>query len=266
VSNSGPLIVKLGGSVITWKRGRARVRAKIVERIARELSTLDNQRLIVLHGAGSFGHPGAVRWGLAKAPTERDEEHRRRGAAIVSAEVRKLHVSMLNALIDQGIPAFSVPPSIIARNRLGELAWMEERPFREALAGQAVPLSFGDVVRDEVWGYSILSADTIALQLARALSATRVIFVSDIEGVYEKFDGGRGRIVPNITPSLLSVLQPSPGVPDVTGGIRGKVEAMLAIAESGADAGLISGLKDGAVARALRGETVYGSWARARQI
>jgi isopentenyl phosphate kinase len=59
-------------------------------------------------------------------------------------------------------------------------------------------------------------------------------------------------------------LRPGSGAPDVTGGIRAKAEAMLAIAHAGVDAGLISGLTDGGLSRALRGEMVYGSWARAR--
>jgi isopentenyl phosphate kinase len=51
---------------------------------------------------------------------------------------------------------------------------------------------------------------------------------------------------------------------DVTGGIRGKAATMRRIARAGVDAVLISGLTDGALARAIRGESVYGSWAHAR--
>ncbi|MCI4344272.1 MAG: isopentenyl phosphate kinase family protein [Thermoplasmata archaeon] len=259
-----PVVIKLGGSVITRKQGAARVRPKVLGRLAEEL-VVDGPPRIVLHGAGSFGHPGAARWGLASPPNEKAPgRDRSRGAAIVSAEVRKLHSTVLKAMVDAGGSPFSLPAAGLAANQGGRLARFEPSPFREALALGAMPVSFGDVVLDESWGFSILSADTIAVELARALHARSVVFVSDVPGVFERFDGGRGRIIERLTPSVVGDLSPAAGDRDVTGGIRGKVEAMLAIAELGADAGLISGLTDGALARAIRGEAVYGSWARAR--
>ena len=71
-------------------------------------------------------------------------------------------------------------------------------------------------------------------------------------------------MVRNITEETVAGLRPSSGRPDVTGGIRGKATVMLAIAAAGTDAGLISGLSDGAVSRAIRGGMEFGSWARGR--
>ena len=90
-----------------------------------------------------------------------------------------------------------------------------------------------------------------------------MLFVSDVPGVLAPSQGGRPKTIPRATADLLDGLSPRAGVPDVTGGIRGKVSAMLEIARAGADAGLISGLTDGALSRALRGEKVYGTWADA---
>jgi isopentenyl phosphate kinase len=264
VTGDSLVVVKLGGSVITRKQGEARIRSKVLHRLATEL-VVDGPPRIVLHGAGSFGHPGAARWELASPPSSGSPVHgRARGAAIVASEVRKLHVAVLKALVEAGGTPFSLPAAGLAANRAGKLARLDAMPFRDALPRGVTPVSFGDVVPDELWGFSILSADTIAVELARVLGARRVIFVSDVPGVFEKFDGGRGRIHEELLPAVVSGLTPPPGHRDVTGGIRGKVEAMLAIAEGGADAGLISGLTDGALARAIRGEAVYGSWARAR--
>ena len=63
-----PVIVKLGGSVITRKNEVERARPKILTRLAEELAADPTVPLVVLHGAGSFGHPGAKRWGLARPP------------------------------------------------------------------------------------------------------------------------------------------------------------------------------------------------------
>ena len=259
-----PVIVKLGGSVITRKREVERLRPKILSRLARELTAEPTANLVLLHGAGSFGHPGARRFGLARPPEAvTDARHRARGAAIVSAEVRRLHVAVLRALVDAGGSPWSVPIATHARNRAGELVQFDADPFRDALKRGLLPVSFGDVVPDEAWGSSILSADAIALALVPALRPARVIFVSDVPGIFEGRAPGRRSIAPEVTEEVVARLRPAAGVPDVTGGIRGKASVMRAIARAGFDAGLISGLTDGALLRAIRGEIVYGSWAHA---
>ena len=263
---SDPLyLVKLGGSVITRKRDVERARPKILARLSEELAAASRVRVVLLHGAGSFGHPGAKKFGLARAPTSAQSAgERARGAAIVTVEVRRLHLLVLRALLRAGISPASVPIATHARNRGGALVAFDPRPFADALARGLTPGSFGDVVPDEEWGASILSADTIAEALVEPLDADRVLFVSDVPGVLEGPPRGRRSVVRDLDEATVERLRPSAGAVDVTGGIRGKAEAMLRIARAGADAGLISGLSDGALSRALRGETVYGSWAHAR--
>jgi isopentenyl phosphate kinase len=258
-----PTIVKLGGSVITRKRDVERLRPKVLDRLARELASAAELPRILLHGAGSFGHPGARRWGLARPP-ERPlpDAQRRRGAAIVQAEVRRLHGKVLAALLDAGESPVSVPVAAHATNRAGALAAFDPAPFVGPLAEGMLPVSFGDVVPDLTWGRSILSADTIALALVRTLGARRVLFVSDVPGVYVD-PRHPGPIVAELSGGSAAPVAGAPSGPDVTGGIEGKVRAMRAIAALGVDAALISGLADGTLSRAIRGETVYGSWARA---
>jgi isopentenyl phosphate kinase len=258
------VIVKLGGSVLTRKREVERLRPKILARLARELALVTEDRLIVLHGAGSFGHPGARRFGLARAPEPGAiPSHRARGAAIVSAEVRRLHYAVLTALVRSGASPFSVPVATHARNRAGMLVAFDASPFEDALDRGHLPVSFGDVVPDDEWGSSILSADTIALALVPVLHPVRVVFASDVPGILEGVSGRRPAVVGEVTDDVVAELRPVVGAPDVTGGIRGKAAVMRAIAKAGADAGLISGLTDGALPRAIRGEAVYGSWAHA---
>jgi isopentenyl phosphate kinase len=257
------VVVKLGGSVITRKSDQARIRAKVLRRLAEELCGAGAPPMVILHGAGSYGHPGAVRWHLAEAPPVAGDSHRVRGGAIVSAEVRKLHQAVLKELVDAGGRPVSVPPAGLAQNRAGALSSFDPEPFRRWLSAGFTPVSFGDVVLDERWGCSILSADTIAIELTRALHPGRVLFVSDVPGVLGPLANGKRPVVAELTPEVVGALSPKVGAPDVTGGIRGKAEAMLAIAGSGTLAGLISGLSDGALSRAIRGEAVYGSWAKA---
>jgi len=257
------VVIKLGGSILTRKKEVERLRPKILARLAREVSSVPEIPRILLHGAGSFGHPGAVRFGLARPPAPGETTGARaRGGAIVAAEVRRLHLAVLRELVRAGSSPASVPMATHARNREGRLVALDARPFSDALDRGLLPVSFGDVVPDEAWGASILSADTIAIELARSLHPSRVIFVSDVPGLLDGPPIGRRRVVNPVTEEALERLRPAAGAADVTGGIRGKVAAVLAIARAGADAGIISGLKDDELPRAIRGETVYGSWAR----
>jgi isopentenyl phosphate kinase len=261
----GPVVVKLGGSVLTRKRQAERLRPKVLRRLAEELASAPDVPVVLLHGAGSFGHPSARRFGLALAPEPDAAPARRaRGAAIVSGEVRRLHLAVVRELVRAGASPWSVPLANHARNREGRTVALDPAPFRDALGRAVLPVSFGDVVPDEAWGWSILSADTIAVHLARDLGARRVLFVSDVPGILRPSTGRRPEVVEEVTASTLEVLGGPRGGPDVTGGIRAKAEAMWAISGGGVDAGLISGLKDGELSRAVRGEFVYGSWARAR--
>ena len=267
---SGPVdrsrvVVKLGGSLITRKREVEKLRPKVLARLAQELASVRSVPMVLLHGAGSFGHPGAARFGLARPPDPGSSPATRaRGGAIVAAEVRRLHLAVLRELVRAGLSAWSIPLSGAGRNRAGRLAALDVAPFEEALERGLLPVSFGDVVPDTDWGVSILSADTAAVELARRLRVGRVVFATDVSGVLEGPAGRRRTVVPEIDEALVARLRPAGGATDVTGGLRAKLDAMLEVARAGADAALISGLTDGALPRAIRGEAVYGSWAHAR--
>ncbi len=257
------VVVKLGGSIITRKREIEKLRPKVLARLARELASIADRRLILLHGAGGFGHRTAARFGLGRPPVgNAGPRERVRGAAIVSTEVRRLHLAVLRALVDAGASPWSIPIAHHVTQREGRVERIDLAPFVSTLAQGHLPVSFGDVVPDSAWGFSILSADTIALELARAVHPERVIFVSDVDGILGPMEGGRRSVIPRITPELVASLAPRSGAPDVTGGIRAKSHVALQIAETGADAGIISGLRDGALSGAIHGNAFYGSWAR----
>jgi isopentenyl phosphate kinase len=266
VASDELFIVKLGGSVLTRKREAERVRPKILARLATEIGAHRPARLVLLHGAGSFGHPGAHRFHLAQEPLLGDAARRERlrGSAVVAAEVRRLHLLVLRALVAAGVPAWSTPAGSLARNAEGHLESLDPAPFERALAQGCVPVSFGDVVLDTRWGFSILSADTIARELGSRLGASRVIFVSDVPGVVQNFGRGRPKIVEDLEGDETDRASGAATARDVTGGLRTKVETMRALAGAGVEAALISGLSDGLLGRALRGEHVYGSWAGRR--
>lgn len=257
----GTVVVKLGGSVITRKREVSTLRGKVLTRLGVELSEgwvrAGKPPLIVIHGAGSYGHPWAEKWDLAKAPPGKRGE-RGRGAAVTSLQVRFLDNEVLRALTLAGLPAISVPPAITALNNEGTLQKIELEPLFDMSSKGMVPVTFGDVVRDSSWGFSILSGDRIALEIAKATKVDRVIFVTDVPGIMDK--GTPPSVIRSLTPQVLSDLKPVSSGPDVTGGILGKATRMIEISKLGVRTGLISGLVPGRLREAVSGSEGYGSW------
>lgn len=240
-------LIKLGGSALTIKGSLPRVRRKVLEALAAELSPFQRD-LCLVHGGGSFGHPLALAYGL---------HHGLRGdvGLMGFAEVQRrmgdLNGQVLDALHASGLPAVSVPPAPLVRMRGGELESLSVDPFREALEAGLVPVTFGDVALDAVQGAAICSGDDLMVHLARALRPNLALFVADVEGIIGP-EGGVLEVIRGEVPDL-AWREPAE---DVTGGMRAKVRCMLDIARDGLRCLLVSGLVPGRVQAVLEGQRV----------
>ncbi|MCA1814651.1 MAG: isopentenyl phosphate kinase family protein [Halobacteriales archaeon] len=253
------MLVKLGGSIITRKGGAKQVRRDVLRRLAHEVAAVPE--LIVLHGAGSFGHTLAKKAGLKQGIARPSQFH---AASLVSADVRTLHVEVLRALQAAKARPFSMPPGQVGFARGGQLAVMAMGPFRLALQQGFTPVSCGDVLLDEQQGVAIVSADAVALHLARELGAERMVFATDVDGIYTAPPGKPGaELIEHCSPDALRkhVLGGS-GKTDVTGGMAGKGQAIAAMAELGCEVWVVNGLKPGRVRDALRGKDPVGTIVR----
>ncbi len=73
------IILKLGGSVITRKDSLTpTLDSNNLTRIAREISNSSHHKLIVVHGAGSFGHPYAKEYAIGSEIKSTQELTRKR--------------------------------------------------------------------------------------------------------------------------------------------------------------------------------------------
>ena len=254
------VFVKLGGSVITDKRRPQTPRPEVIQRAAEEiaeaLKVRADLRLVLGHGSGSFGHVEAAR-------------HRVRdgggpdwfGYAATSAAAARLNRLVTDALLQAGLPVVSLQPSASARCSDGVLESMDSEVVEILLERGAIPLLYGDVGLDAVRGCTIVSTEQIFALLARHLRPQRIIMVGEVEGVYSR-DPHRcadARLISEVRADnyaeIAGMLSASHGV-DVTGGMLDKVRilACLVNAVPGLTVQLISGLKQGLIARALRGE------------
>lgn len=258
------VVLKLGGSVITRKsEGKLEVDGKTLARLSAEVAEAVKDgglRLVVVHGAGPFGHVPAKEYGLSEGLSS---ERQLKGAALTHQSMEELNSHVVAALQGEGVPAIALQPSASGIMKNGVLASFAVDVVREMAGRGLVPVAYGDVLVDLESGVSILSGDYLAPYLARKLKASRVVVATDVDGIFESDpkDGGKPKKIGAITKDSIDGIKlgGSRGT-DVTGGMKRKVMELLGLAEEGISVQVLSALKEGETAKALLGESTAGTF------
>ena len=259
ILDTGPIFIKLGGSLITDKTRPETARPDVIARLAGEVRQVLDARpdlpLLLGHGSGSFGHWLGLRYGTRDGVRGREAWV---GYAQVAATAARLNRIVTDAFLDAGVPVLAVPPATSARCHDGRLVALDTLPIRRALEERLVPLVNGDVALDEVRGGTIVSTEQVMGYLADELHPARILLLGQTTGVYTIPEGGGrgGKIVPRITPqdveTIIGSLGGSRGM-DVTGGMLGKVREMLDLVQRkpGLVVHILTGLEPGLLTKAL---------------
>ena len=239
-NNGCDVLVKLGGSAITDKASFETLHADNLRECSADVSR-SGKRIVVCHGAGSFGHFQAREHAVSKGTG--DPRFSWRGFALTRASVCKLNGYVVDGLIAAGTAAVGVSPcnAFGATRGRGVVPRAARRRgvarVRELLGTGCVPVLHGDACLDEVQGASILSGDARMTLLAEEWRPKLVVFITDVAGVYDRPPGEPGAtLVPRIAvgagrgPPKIAT---STALHDVTGGVAAKLEAAIAIARSG---------------------------------
>ena len=235
------ILLKIGGSVLTHKDKEEELAEDAIARIAEEISRYmgkyndnyndkekDNDkskcRLILVHGAGSFGHPQAKATGL-------DKKFSAKGVSQVHRAVNRLNDHIIVALIEAGINAVSVHPLSCMIAKSGRIETMLTDPIQNMINNGIIPVLHGDVVMDTETISSIVSGDQIITYLANVFKPDRIGLGTNVDGVLD----GAGTTIPLITAAnfddISHHLSQSSNI-DVTGGMMGKVCELLLLTES----------------------------------
>ena len=177
---------------------------------------------------------------------------------------------VLDCLGESGLFPILTPPcaGVVASD--GAVAKWPLDVIRETLTRGQIPLIHGDVVLDSKKGFTILSTEELFDYLVPRLRPLRVVLACDVEGVYlgSVARHTRHEIVPVIDRSNIAAIRQAlkksarsarqSKVNDVTGGMAAKVERLfeLVARRRRLQARIVSGLKPGAVQKALLGEDV----------
>lgn len=244
------IIVKLGGSVITKKAIPLTINRKAITQLA---TTLKESRLplIIVHGAGSFGHYNAGRFRIDSGGEISNPE----GIATTRESMLRLNLSLTKILQEFGLNIYSFPP--IALYRDGKLEHHANKVIKEIMRINLIPLTYGDVMLGQK-GFRILSGDVIVRDLALLLRPERIIFASDVDGISQK-PRKKTPILKELDQGMMPKLSFSKVRNDVTGGMENKVLEAMRIAGHGIDVFFTNGLKGDQLMKALRGEKDGGT-------
>ncbi|HUU74997.1 MAG TPA: isopentenyl phosphate kinase [Methanoregulaceae archaeon] len=219
------ILLKLGGSVITRKSSAGMIDSDRLRFLANEIGAREGARLAVVHGAGSFGHPEARKYGIVNGVDASNLE----GIFVTHSAVRRLNREVVSALRGGGCEAIGIHPLSSAIAKDGRLISMEYRPLSVMIGLGVVPILHGDVVMDLIKGATIVSGDQLVNYLARNLRFHRIGLATDVPGILD-----RDRVIPFITPDTVGSIDIGDSkAPDVTGGMKGKVREMIELARQG---------------------------------
>lgn len=220
-------VLKLGGSVITDKSGDCVIDHVRLREVAGQLAIRKGSPLVLVHGAGSCGHPEARRYRINDGLTAGNLS----GVYQTHAAVSRLNAAVVDALREAGVEAIGIHPLDLAFAEDGRLISFETRHIAEMTEHGIVPVLHGDVVMDHLRGACIVSGDQLVTRLAVALESRRVGLATDVAGVLSD-----GQVVSHIDRSSVESLDVGgSGNTDVTGGMQGKIAELLALAELGTD-------------------------------
>lgn len=256
-----PIIVKLGGSVITIKDKNATPNHSAIQRLAAEIAEAHQQPLILVHGGGSFGHPLAKKYQLTEGYKIKKQLL---GVSKTRQAMMTLNKLIIDSLVLNQLPAVAIQPSSCVLTRNKRIHEFYTHPIGQVLKHGMIPVLFGDVVLDLATGFTILSGDQIMAELTIRFNAKKVVVGVDVDGLFTD----NPKVKPHATllqkVTLDDLAETLEGIGeatslDVTGGMYGKMLELIPIIEQGATITMINALKANRLTQALRGDHVLGT-------
>jgi len=179
-------VIKLGGALITDKSTPYTIREDILENAANEIKECMNlgliEKLVLIHGVGSFGHPPVLKYELYKGFKDP-------GQLMHLSSTQKI-VNQLRTKIVQKFQAVDIPvnlmhaSSMVIGNKMKITEYMLEA-LKGYLSLGMVPLIGGDMMYDNGMGFSVCSGDQLSVVISRELKVNRLIFATDVSGIYD---------------------------------------------------------------------------------
>jgi isopentenyl phosphate kinase len=249
------ILIKLGGSVITFKEKPLAANFEAIRSISYALASVKIP-IILIHGGGSFGHYWSVKYNMHSKPDQYDSH----GISIVHESMIALNQIIVNYMIKVGMNPYMILPSVFTSGRKPIAKKIKE--LKSIVESSVIPITFGDIIYIENKMYSILSGDALMSILSKILRPSKVIFTLNVDGIYK--DMGKREIIKELKNNNNSI-NFSKVIQDVTGGMRRKVTEALKISDIGIDVLMVNGLKPERIINAITGTDFEGTLVKGKR-
>jgi isopentenyl phosphate kinase len=264
------VVIKWGGSLITDKEKMCTPDNETIDSLSGVMRQCldDGLDIILVHGAGSFGHLRAKHWRLnegllpAESFTSQDDcNSQKEAVSIVRNEMLTL-----NNYVSESLSRFQLVPSIKpphewAKNTGSSFDGDISKTFSDYQ--DSICVTFGDVVDCEgEMSFGILSGDDLVVRLCEEIpNVKRLVFaVGGVDGILKRPPefANSGDLIKNWSPGMKFEGLHNTEI-DVTGGIGLKAARGAEVAKLGIEVLIVNGSYPERVFDACTGKEVLGT-------
>jgi isopentenyl phosphate kinase len=254
------VLIKFGGSLITDKANICVPNFKNIEKLCLMVSEIIElgKKIIIVHGAGSYGHIKAEKWNLNSGIDYDNQINQLNAVQIVRDDMEELNKIIISELNKNSIDAITYKPH---ENGLGlGTEYKFSTFFDKILDLKKVPVTYGDVVNTNCEKkFGILSGDDICEILSKKYKISHVIFaIAGADGIIDNPNlPNGGNIIKEyklggdvITKNVSN---------DVTGGMELKIKRASNCLSSQTRVSIINGESPNMIINAILGKEFLGT-------
>ena len=260
MDSKGRVVIKLGGGLITDKTKSKTINMSAIDKVCKVILEIQNEGydLVIVHGAGSYGHILAKEMNIANGIDKNNEHAQRNAVKKIREDMLELNSHIIESLKELNLNVAVHPPSKWAKG-IG-IKFEGDISIFEKESNGIIPVCFGDVVdRDDKLEFGILSGDDLMYRLS--------VEIPDVKyTIFLLGDVGGGMDLPPTNPDakILEIWSKNKFVKtkhntdiDVTGGIDLKLDRAARISKHVSEVWFLDGRSPERIIELIRdGETI----------
>ena len=188
MDSKGRVVIKLGGGLITDKSKSKKINMSAINKVCKAIPQIQNEGydLIIVHGAGSYGHILAKEMNIANGIDINNEHAQRNAVRKIREDMLELNSHIVESLKKLKIDVIVYPPSKWAKG-VG-IKFEGDISIFEKKSKKIIPVCFGDVVdRGDEFEFGILSGDDLMYRLSVEIPDVKytIFLLGDVGGVMD---------------------------------------------------------------------------------
>ncbi|KKN20587.1 hypothetical protein LCGC14_0934000 [marine sediment metagenome] len=260
--NNEVFLLKLGGSLLTDKNKPFSIREEVVKNAVQQIIEA-NEKLILIHGGGSFGHPLAKKYSIFEGLNP-SIPNQILGLTETHQSMNKFNSYVINLFLESKYPTLSIQASSIFIKDSYSISTQSIEIIETALDLNILPILYGDIILDKRGSFSIISGDQIIFELCENLKRhpiSKVIFVMETDGIFindKESTKQSAKLAEKVYLNDLDCLDLADFEQkiDVTGGIVSKINIIKKICKFNIPVQLLNGLKERYIYKSLKNKEI----------